>query len=439
MLSRLASPRSAAWLALLAVAVAGAGACAPGADESEGEGEGEEHDGESPEPPATSDEGLSGGTVQQATQNGCSTIAVRGLSLQIIEEGNCITPDAYAHIPERPNFRPSDVVFPYLEGPAKNKLVEALDANPGKTMTVNSMLRTVAQQYMLYRWYQTGRCDIGLAAKPGNSNHETGLAIDISEYSSWKSALSSRGFNWFGNGDKPHFDYRGSGAVDHRGLDVKAFQRLWNRNNPNDTIDEDGDYGPQTESRLKQAPASGFPVGAICNDPQEGGDGDGDGDAPEDLPQSSGPDGDDGAGDDGGNDDGGDGGSCPDACAEGAARPASCDACAAEVCAVDDYCCITEWDVACVQLAGDMASCGCGASGDDGSGDDGSGDDGSGDDGSGDDGGDDAFCAHDEFALGDALIASCSECAGAVCDLDDYCCTVEWDSTCVDQAMDMCE
>ena len=55
----------------------------------------------------------------------------------------------------------------------------------------------------------------------------------------------------------------------------------------------------------------------------------------------------------------------------------------------------------------------------------------------GDDGG--AFCAHDEFAMGDALTPGCSECAGAVCDLDDYCCDVEWDSTCVDQAVSMCE
>jgi hypothetical protein len=36
------------------------------------------------------------------------------------------------------------------------------------------MLRTVAQQYLLYTWYQNGQCGIGLAAKLGNSNHETG-------------------------------------------------------------------------------------------------------------------------------------------------------------------------------------------------------------------------------------------------------------------------
>jgi hypothetical protein len=62
-----------------------------------------------------------------------------------------------------------------------------------------------------------------------------------------------------------HFDYVGGGTVSLRGLSVQAFQRLWNRNNPSDRIDEDGDYGPATESRLARAPASGFARGASCS------------------------------------------------------------------------------------------------------------------------------------------------------------------------------
>ena len=62
-----------------------------------------------------------------------------------------------------------------------------------------------------------------------------------------------------------HFDYTGPGAVDYRGVDVLAFQQLWNLNHPEAPIDEDGDYGPQTESRLKKSPAKGFAVGPICD------------------------------------------------------------------------------------------------------------------------------------------------------------------------------
>ncbi|MEO7330894.1 MAG: M15 family metallopeptidase, partial [Minicystis sp.] len=140
----------------------------------------------------------------------------------------------------------------------------ALKAAPGKHMSVNSMLRTVAQQYMLYRWYQLGRCDIGLAAKPGNSNHETGLAMDINPASTWRGSLENHGFKWFGSGDPVHFDYVGSGAVSHKGLDVRAFQRLWNHAHPGDKIAVDGDWGPQTESRMKQSPADGFASGPTC-------------------------------------------------------------------------------------------------------------------------------------------------------------------------------
>ncbi|HVY47242.1 MAG TPA: M15 family metallopeptidase, partial [Minicystis sp.] len=107
----------------------------------------------------------------------------------------------------------------------------------------------------------------GLAATPGNSNHESGLAFDVEEYTTWKSALEAHGFAWFGSSDPVHYDYAGQGAVDHRGTDVLAFQQLWNKNHPGDTIAEDGQYGPATEARLQQSPAGGFPVGASCGGP----------------------------------------------------------------------------------------------------------------------------------------------------------------------------
>jgi hypothetical protein len=209
-------------------------------------------------------EGSSSLTVEQVVSSSCTTSSVQGLSLQIIAEGNCITPGAYTSVPSRANLSVASNVFLKLETPAKNKLVAALDAYPGTTMSVTSMLRTVAQQYLLYRWYQLGTCSIGLAATPGNSNHETGLALDISNYSSWTGKLPNYGFSWLGSSDTVHFDYTGSGAVSYKGLDVKAFQRLWNRNHSSDLITVDGIWGPQTQSRLQQSPAGGFAIGAQC-------------------------------------------------------------------------------------------------------------------------------------------------------------------------------
>jgi hypothetical protein len=248
-------------LASLAVfAVAAPVAC------GEGDSDGAEHGAmDDIEPTTQLEEGFSPGTVAEVADTACSTAGVKGLSFQIIEEGNCISPGAFSPLALPANASASSNVFIFLEKPARDRLAGILAANPGKTLSINSMLRTVAQQYLLYSWYESGSCGVSLAATPGKSNHETGLALDVQEYSSWLSVMEANGFAWLGPSDPWHFDYLGAGAVDHRGLDVQAFQRLWNRNNPNDKIDEDGAWGPATESRMRKAPAGGFPIGAVCN------------------------------------------------------------------------------------------------------------------------------------------------------------------------------
>lgn len=226
-----------------------------------GEGDDDEHDEAVEESEAAAIEG----TVEDAMRGYCSTSTIRPLSQQILDEMRCIDPDGFAEVPPLANVVYANGVFPYMITPARDAFVAAAKAKPGSTLQVNSMFRTVAQQYMLRRWKELGRCGISAAAQPGNSNHETGLAIDVQQYSTWRSALESRGFDWFGSGDAPHFDYVGAGAVSQRGLDVLAFQRLWNRNHPEDTIAEDSDYGPQTRARIQKSPAQGFEVGAVCS------------------------------------------------------------------------------------------------------------------------------------------------------------------------------
>lgn len=200
---------------------------------------------------------------EAAAQMGCSTSIVAGLSQQILDEVQCNNPTAIAPVPDRPNLVKGAAVFAYLEPPARDALLAALDANPNTTMTVNSMMRTVAAQYLLYQWM--GSCGISIAASPGSSNHETGLAIDVDEHDAWITALEANHFTWYGAGDAVHFDYTGPGTTDIRSEGVLAFQKLWNRNNPGDLIDEDGIYGPQTGARISQSPTDGFALGAMCS------------------------------------------------------------------------------------------------------------------------------------------------------------------------------
>jgi hypothetical protein len=187
-----------------------------------------------------------------AASTACTTGSIRGLSDQIVEEMNCIKSGLMTDITSGYNVSLGSAALPYLQNAAAAALKKSTSGR--STLALNSTLRTVAQQWILYSWYQTGRCGVSLAAKPGNSNHEDGRAFDTSSYSTWKPILEANGFRWLGSSDPVHFDLP-TGA-DAQG--VKAFQRLWNKMNPGDKISEDGAYGPQTETRIKQSPRVGF-------------------------------------------------------------------------------------------------------------------------------------------------------------------------------------
>ena len=185
---------------------------------------------------------------------------VIGLSKQIAQEADCEHPGNFVAFTATGGITiTSNAVLPYLDKTARDDLQKVAAAAP---IQVNSALRTLAQQYLLYRWYQEGRCGITAAATVGNSNHEGGRAVDLANYSTRISAMSARGWAHDVPGDDVHFDHTAS--TDHRGEDVHAFQVLWNKNHPSDMIAEDGAYGPMTEARLKMAPATGFAIGPTC-------------------------------------------------------------------------------------------------------------------------------------------------------------------------------
>jgi MYXO-CTERM domain-containing protein len=202
----------------------------------------------------------SAATVADYGSTGCSTAVVIGLSKQIAQEADCEHPGNFVAITATGGITiTSNAVLPYLDKSARDDLQKVAAAAP---IQVNSALRTLAQQYLLYRWYEEGRCGITAAATVGNSNHEGGRAVDLANYSTRISAMSAHGWAHDVPGDDVHFDHTAS--TDHRGEDVHAFQVLWNKNHPNDQIAEDGDYGPMTEARLRASPAGGFAIGPSC-------------------------------------------------------------------------------------------------------------------------------------------------------------------------------
>ena len=192
-----------------------------------------------------------------------STIILKGLNDQLFAELNIIAPGKLVKIDDL-NVTLGYAVIPFVGGPtAKARLKAAIDKR-GAKLSINSAYRTFAQQYLLFRLKNFGPngCGITAVAKPGTSNHESGLALDINDAITWKPFLAAQGWRWFGPKDLPHYDFI-AGGTDLRSLGIKAFQSLWNKNNPKDLLKVDGKLGDnwqnsETIKRLLKTPKDGF-------------------------------------------------------------------------------------------------------------------------------------------------------------------------------------
>lgn len=198
----------------------------------------------------------SGSGCTLGTASGCLTDVASGLTAQLVDELNDMGV-TFSRLSDQNRFRCSSPCEPYLQTDAHNALASAT-SSVNDFITLNSAYRSSAQQYLLYNWFQKKQCNIPLAAKPGTSNHEGGLAVDTNSYSFWRPILQGFSWVWLGSRDPFHFDYTGGGVSGVPRESLRAFQRLWNRNNPGDTILEDGLFGDQTADRLSKAPCDGW-------------------------------------------------------------------------------------------------------------------------------------------------------------------------------------
>jgi lysozyme family protein len=187
----------------------------------------------------------------------CSTDGLSALDEQLIKQIQTISPTTLTRIDQIPGIKLGKACHPYLQTPAVASLNRAIN-DRGQQMIVNSAYRTIAQQAVLFQHFQNKQCGIRAAAQPGNSNHNSGLGIDIEDAVGWRPYLEKYGWDWIGSFDPMHFDYVRSGAKDLKSLSIKAFQQLWNLNHPKQTIAEDGIWGMQTFMALQATSCSGF-------------------------------------------------------------------------------------------------------------------------------------------------------------------------------------
>jgi N-acetylmuramoyl-L-alanine amidase len=189
----------------------------------------------------------------------CDTGLTHGLSLQLIEKLNrMVKTPILVPVNHRLIDSSSSACNAWLQPLAAAALIAAVERR-GQTLKLNSCLRTTVQQHIIRRQYESGSCGITAAALPGRSNHERGAAIDIEDPEDWQPALESAGWVKLGSWDNMHFDFWNT-RRDLAGLQISAFQILWNANNPNHQITVDGCYGETTASKIDLSPVDGWQV-----------------------------------------------------------------------------------------------------------------------------------------------------------------------------------
>lgn len=189
----------------------------------------------------------------------CSTANLSVLDSQLIARIQTIAPGLLVPFDCLTHVETGAGCHAYLQNCAVKALEKAIKER-GIKLKVNSAYRTLAQQGVIFAHFQNQRCNIRAAARPGLSNHNTGLALDIEDAAGWRPYFERFGWDWIGSFDPMHFDYVGIGAKDLRSLSIKAYQQLWNLNNPTKRIAEDGRWGLQTYQTLFQAPVEGFRI-----------------------------------------------------------------------------------------------------------------------------------------------------------------------------------
>jgi hypothetical protein len=154
---------------------------------------------------------------------------------------------------------------------------------------------------------------------------------------------------------------------------------------------------------------------------------------------------------------------CHDECVTGDPLSTNCSKCAEDICAVDPYCCNVYWDGICVSEVDQYCKKGCGNKPKCGDGlcDASAGEscsscsadcgacptcgDGVCDPASEncqicavDCGSCGGSCDHDKCTTGGPLNATCDKCTDAICQVDSFCCTTQWDSICVSEVQSVC-
>jgi hypothetical protein len=206
-------------------------------------------------------------TIDDVAASTCGTPPelVNGLSRQLVDAINCLRPGTLAEIPEG-DVRMLEADRPaFVDARALDALLDAAAEGDGP-LVLKWGYRDVALQQLFWRQDVLQGCAV--AAPPGLSNHQNGLAVDVTDRGAideWGPALRRHGWDNHLPNDRVHFDYQRAEDIGLGSLSLYAFQALWNANFPDEPLPLTGELDAATDAALSEAPIEGFPV-ALCDD-----------------------------------------------------------------------------------------------------------------------------------------------------------------------------
>eukprot|EP00118_Oscarella_pearsei_P021009 m.233549 g.233549 ORF g.233549 m.233549 type:complete len:2254 (+) comp40090_c2_seq1:205-6966(+) len=211
------------------------------------------------------------GTLQEVAEGhgDCSLSSTRGITNQIFHQFYCDNDNALADISSYPQLCIKSSVIPYLQIDAAKSLKRLLDDDRSKkSLTISSAIRSLPDQYVLSQWQKQGACrQINRVDFPGKSDYMEGVVVDVRQFNQFKLNGSQYGFSWAGNATDNRFTFKGSrlNTVEVQNGMIESFQKLWNLNNPLDTIAVNGQWNNLTATKLSESPLQGFPISPSCS------------------------------------------------------------------------------------------------------------------------------------------------------------------------------
>jgi hypothetical protein len=198
-------------------------------------------------------------SVDRAARETCGTPdeIVAGLSRQLVDAINCLRPGTLVDIPldafiemleaDRPNL---------IDGRAVADL-RAAAREGNRPMVIRWAYRDVGLQQLF--WLQNEYQGCAIAARPGSSNHQNGLAVDLNDWAYWEPIMRRHGWENNLDNDRVHFDYQRAPDIGLAPLSLYAFQELWNLNVPEAPLALNGTLDAETDAALAGVELDGLP------------------------------------------------------------------------------------------------------------------------------------------------------------------------------------